>query len=73
VAAKNPNFCHFWDLAFSDVAIKIVSVLQRLHGENGRTISDVQKRDGQTERQKISTLLATPVAGEIRAPPNMAR
>jgi len=28
--------------------IKIVSVLQRLHGEIGRTISDVQKRDGQT-------------------------
>jgi len=25
--------------------IKIVSVLQRLHGEIGRTISDVQKRD----------------------------
>jgi len=32
--------------------IKIVSVLQRLHGEMGRTISDVQKRDEQTNRQK---------------------
>ena len=32
--------------------IKIVSVLQRLHGEIGRTNSDVQKRDGQTNRQK---------------------
>ena len=31
--------------------IKIVSVLQRLHGEIGRTISDVQKRDEQTDRQ----------------------
>jgi len=31
--------------------IKIVSVLQRLHGEIGRTISHVQKRDGQTNRQ----------------------
>jgi len=31
--------------------IKIVSVLQRLHDEIGRTISDVQKRDGQTDRQ----------------------
>ena len=31
--------------------IKIVSLLQRLHGEIGRTISDVQKRDGQTDRQ----------------------
>jgi len=31
--------------------IKIVSVLQRLHGEIGRTISDVQKRDEQTNGQ----------------------
>jgi len=49
--------------------IKIVSVLQRLHGEIGRTISDVQKRDKQ---EKNSTFLAAPSAGEIRAPPNMA-
>ena len=53
--------------------IEIVSVLQRLHGEIGRTISGVQKRDEQTERQtKNSTFLATPAAGEIRAPPNLA-
>jgi len=49
--------------------IKIVSVLQRLHGEIGRTISDVQKRGGQTDRQttrqKNSTFLATPAAGKI--------
>ena len=32
--------------------IKIVSVLQRLHGEIGRTNSDVQQRDGQTDKQK---------------------
>jgi len=31
--------------------IKIVSVLQRLHGEIGRTIFDVQKRDEQRDRQ----------------------
>ena len=31
--------------------IKIVSVLQRLHGEIGRTNSDAQKRDGQTYKQ----------------------
>ena len=31
--------------------IKMVCVLQRLHGEIGRTISDVQKRDRQTDRQ----------------------
>jgi len=52
-------------------ASKIVSVLQRLNGEIGRTNSDVQKRDGQTDkqtdRQKNSTFLATLVAGEIRA------
>ena len=32
-------------------SIKLVSVLQRLHSEIWRTISDVQKRDGQTDRQ----------------------
>jgi len=31
--------------------IKIVFVLELLRGEIGRTISDVQKRDGQTDRQ----------------------
>jgi len=41
----------------------------------GRTISDVQKRDEQTDRQtdkyKNSTFLASPTADEIRAPPNL--
>ena len=32
-------------------SVKIVSVLQRLHVEIGRTISDVQNRDGQTNKQ----------------------
>ena len=31
--------------------IKIVSVVQRLHGEIGRTIYDVQKREEPTNRQ----------------------
>jgi len=31
--------------------IKIVSVLERLRGEIGRSSSDVQKRDGQTDKQ----------------------
>jgi len=55
--------------------IKIVSVLQRRHGKIGHTISDIQKRDKQTDRQtdkKNSTILATPAAGEIRAPPSLA-
>jgi len=54
--------------------IKIVSVLQCLLGEIVRTNSDVQKRGGETNKQtKNSTFLAAPVAGEIRAPPNLAR
>jgi len=53
--------------------IKIVSVLQRLHGEIGRTISDVQKRDGQTDRQtKSSTFLAARWRVKSVAPPNLA-
>ena len=62
---------------------KIMSVVQRLHGEIGRRNSDVQKRDEQTDKQtdkqtnrqtdkKNSTFLATPAAGEIRASPNLA-
>ena len=59
--------------------IKIFSVLQRLHGEIGRTISDVQKRDEQTLKQtdkqtkKLNVFVATPAAGEIRDSPNLAR
>jgi len=52
--------------------IKIVSILQRLNGEIGGTISDVQTRDEQTNKQKNSTFLAASAAGEIRAPPNLA-
>ena len=63
--AKTPNFrvvanwqqmdkveygCTTTKLPISN-GIKIVSVLQRLHGEIWHTISDVQKRDGQTNRQ----------------------
>jgi len=44
------------------------------HGEIVRTNSDVQKRDGQTDRQtKKLNVLSAPVAGEIRVPPNLAR
>jgi len=53
--------------------IRIVSVLQRLHGEFGRTNSDVHKRNEQTDKK--STFLAAPAAGgagEIRTPPNLA-
>jgi len=64
--------CTTTNLPLSNI-IKIVSVLQRLHGEIGRTISDVQKRDEQTNKQtKNSTFLTAPAAGEIRAPPNLA-
>jgi len=40
---------HTTNLPLSN-GIKIISVLQRLHGEIGRTNSDVQKRDGQKNR-----------------------
>jgi len=75
---KVEHGCTTMNLRLSN-GIKIVSVLQRLYGKIGRTHYDVQKRDGQTnkqtniDRQKDSTFLAAPVAGEIRAPPNLAR
>jgi len=64
--------CTTTDLPLSN-GIKIVFVLQRLHGEVGRTNSDVYKRDEQTNKHsKNSTFLAAPAADEIRAPPNLA-
>jgi len=69
---KVEHGCTTTNLSLSN-GIKIVSVFRRLHGEIGRSISDVQKRDGQTnKRTKNSTFLATQEVGEIRAPPNLA-
>jgi len=57
---ENPQFLQFFGfrhLVVSPIGnslsngIKIVSVLQRLHGEIGRKISDVQKPDEQTNKQ----------------------
>jgi len=40
--------------------MKIVVVLQRLHGEIGRTNSDIQKLDEQTvRRQKLNVVVRT--------------
>ena len=50
--------------------IKIVSVLQRLHSEIWRKISDVQKRDGQTGRQK--TLRFWPRRRRVKPKPHQA-
>jgi len=47
---KVEHGCTTTNLPLSN-GIKIVSVFQSLHGEIGRTISDVQKRDEQTDRQ----------------------
>jgi len=49
-------------------------ILTRLLGEIVRTISDVHKRDEQTNRQtdKKLNVLAASAADEIRAPPNLA-
>jgi len=54
--------------------IKIVSVLGRLHGKIRRKFSDVQKRDGQTDKQtdKKLNVFGRPGGGEIRAAPNLA-
>ena len=75
LAAKNPNFCHIFDLgiqwcrqlaaiweSWAQMHNYKPSPIQRyqnrvctptrLHGEIGRTNSDVQKRDEQTDRQK---------------------
>ena len=46
---KVEHGCTTTNLTVSN-GIKIVSVLQRLHGEIGRTTSDVQKRDEQTDK-----------------------
>ena len=47
---KVEHGCTTTNLPLSN-GITTVSVLQRLHGEIGRTNSDVQKRDEQTDRQ----------------------
>jgi len=61
--------------------IKTISVLQCLHGEIGRTNSDVQERNGQKKHDdqkkhdgqtKNSTFFSTPAADDIQAPPNLA-
>ena len=70
--AKNTICAVFWSSAFSVVA----NWQQSDKVEHGCTttnllISDVQKRDEETDRQKNSTFLATPAAGEIRATPNL--
>ena len=43
--------------------IKIVSVLRRLHDEIGRTISDVQRREGQRQTDKKLNDFGRPVGG----------
>jgi len=53
------------------MASRIISALQRSNGESGRTNSDVQEYDKQTNKQN-STVLAAPAAGEIRELPNVA-
>ena len=73
---KIGHMCTTTDLRLSN-GIKIFSVLQRLHGEIRRTNSDVQKRDGQTDRQtkklNVFERPGPPAAGDIGTPPNLAR
>ena len=62
---KVEHRCTTTNLPLSN-GIKIVSVLQGLHDEIGRIISDFQKRDEQTNRQpkKTLTFLAATAAGK---------
>jgi len=50
--------------------IKIVSVLQRLHGEIGRTISDIQKRSEQTNRQTKKIQRFWPLWRRVKSEPH---
>ena len=60
---KVEHGCRTTNLALSN-GIKIVSVLQRLYGKIGRTVSDVRKHDEQTDRQtKILNVLGHPSGG----------
>ena len=52
---KVEHGCTTTNLPLSN-GIKIISVLQRHHGEIGRTNSDVQKRDGQTKRDRQKSM-----------------
>ena len=55
--------------------IKIVSVLQRLHGEIGRTISDIQKSvmNKQTNRQTKKTQCFWPPQQRVKSEPHQTR
>jgi len=57
-------------------SMKVVSVLQCLHGKIGCTNSNVQQRDeqtdGQTDKQKNGTFLATLATGENWVSPNLS-
>ena len=69
---KVEHGCTTTNLPLSN-GIKIVSVLQRLHGEIGRTNSDVQKRDEQTDKQANRQTKNSNVFGRPRALPSLAR
>jgi len=61
---KVEHGCTTTNLPLSN-GIKIISVLQRLHGKMGRTNSAVQKRDGQTNKHtKKLNIFGHPAAGE---------
>jgi len=62
---KVEHGCTTTNLPLSN-GVKIISVLQRLHGKIGRTNSDIHKRDGQKKRDgqiKNSTFFRQPGGG----------
>jgi len=66
---KVEDVCKTISLPLSS-GIKIFSVLQRLHGEIARTISDVQKREEQTDRQTKKTQRFWPPRRRVKSEPH---
>ena len=66
---KVEHGCTTTNLPLSN-GIKIVSVFQRPHGEIRRTISDVQKRNGQTDKQTDKTQRFWPLWRRVKSEPH---
>ena len=70
---KVEHGCTTTNLPVLSNGIKIVSVLQRLHGEIGaQSLRFKSVTNRQTDKRKKLNVLAAPAAGDIQAPPNLA-
>jgi len=79
LAAKNHNFCHIFDSAFSGIS-GVANWQQYEKAEHAYTTTNLPLSNGikivsgQTDKQthKNSTFLAASAASEIQAPPHLA-